>query len=186
MELGEGAPVSQPAAPGRILDDSFLRFLPGIIREPRRQLLAVVVAWLLAFVGSLLIAAILAKIVPDARQPDFSAFIGKGMFTVTVVAILSPLVETLILAGTTAVLLKFVKPANAIVISSFGWAIAHSLQAPIWGLVIFWPFVIFSTLFVVWKQRSLLWAIAMPFAAHFLQNIIPAVSIGYPGLISTI
>lgn len=106
------------------------------------------------------------------------------MLTVVSLSILSPLVETLILAGTTSLLLRWMAPKSAVLLSSFGWALAHSYQAPIWGLVIWWPFIIFTTLYVVWKQRSLAWGLLMPFAVHALQNLLPAIAIGYPDLIS--
>jgi hypothetical protein len=52
--------------------------------------------------------------------------------------------------------------------------VAHSLAAPAWGLVIWWPFLIFSTLFVVWRQRGFLAGVGVAAAAHALQNLAPA------------
>ena len=168
------------AEPARQSPD--LSFLPALVREPRRPLLTILVCWLMAIGGALLIAAIVRTIVTDAESPDFSWLIGKGFITVFVLAIATPLIETLILAGTTSILLRFVKPQYAILISSLGWALAHSNNTRVWGLVIFWPFIIFTTLYVVWKQRSLVWGIAMPWAVHGMQNLFPAIAIGYPGL----
>ena len=66
-------------------------------------------------------------------------------------------------------------PATAaVLVSAVGWGIAHSLAAPAWGLVIWWPFLIFSTLYVTWRQHSLIAGLAMPAAVHGLQNILPA------------
>lgn len=175
----------QPAVgqSGRLLDDSFLRILPAPLREPRRAWLVLPLCALLTLGGAALIAYLLAAILPPQVPPDFSLFFGKGLLAVFALAIATPFVETLILAVSCSVLLRFVRPELAIFISSLGWAIAHSYQTPVWGLVIFWPFMIFSTLYVVWKQRSLMLGILMPFAAHFLHNLYPSISIGFPGAV---
>jgi len=39
--------------------------------------------------------------------------------------------------------------------------------------VIWWPFLIFSTLFVAWRERSLWLAFGMPMIVHGLQNLPP-------------
>jgi hypothetical protein len=160
--------------------------LPGVLKpiaSPRRPLLTIFIAYLLSIAGSLLLATIIGSIVPDAETPNFGWLMGRGLFTIAVLSGIVPLIETLILAATTSLLLLFVRPTHAILLSSLGWAIAHSYQAPIWGLVIFWPFIIFTTLYVVWKQRSIVWGVFMAFAVHALQNLIPAIMIGYPGLL---
>ena len=169
------------ASPVRQASD--LSFLPALVREPRRPLPTILICWLLAIGGALLIATLVRTIVADAESPDFGWLIGKGFFTIFILAIATPLIETLILAVTTSILLRFVKPQFAILISSLGWALAHSSDTPVWGLVIFWPFIIFTTLYVVWKQRSLAWGIAMPWAVHAMQNLFPAIAIAYPGLL---
>lgn len=154
-----------------------------LIAVPKRPIGTIVVAYLLSISGSLLLAAILSLLVPKAQPPDFSFFYGKGALTIAALAVISPLIETLILAGTTSLLLRFIRPQYAVLLSSFGWAIAHSAQFPIWGLVIWWPFIVFTVLYVVWKKRSLAWGIFMPFAVHCLQNLLPAIAVGYPGLL---
>ena len=141
---------------------------------------------LLSFAGAAAIAALLDAILPKLEQPDFSMFFGKGFVTVFALAVATPLIETLILAVTCSIMLRFVRPELAILLSSLGWAVAHSYKAPVWGLVIFWPFIIFSTLYVVWKQRSLTAGITMPFAAHFLHNLYPSIAIGFPGAVPSV
>jgi hypothetical protein len=156
-----------------------LSFLPRPLREPRRPWLAILTGYLLSITGSLALAGLISLVTTEAQGPNFGWLKGSGIIAILVLAILSPLLETLILVATTGIMLRFVRPAYAILLSSLGWAIAHSYQAPIWGLVIWWPFIIFTTLFVVWKQRSLAWGIAMPFIVHMLQNLLPAIMIGY-------
>lgn len=169
--------------PIRLLDDSFLKFLPAPLREPRRPWLVLPLCLALTFLGAAVIALLLNAVLPKLEQPDFSAFVGKGFVTVIAVAVITPFIETLILAATCSILLRFLRPELAILLSAFGWALAHSYQAPLWGLVIFWPFIVFSTLYVVWKQRSLTLGILMPFAAHFLHNLYPSITLGFPGLV---
>jgi hypothetical protein len=77
------------------------------------------------------------------------------------------------------VLLRLFSPTVAILISAVGWGVAHSMAAPIWGLVIWWPFLIFSTLFVTWRERSLWLAFGIPMCVHALQNLIPATLIAF-------
>ena len=93
--------------------------------------------------------------------------------------IFAPVVETLIMAGFISLFLRFMSPPKAILLSAFGWAIAHSMQVAGWGLVIWWPFLIFSTLFVVWRQRGWWTAVGVVTATHFLQNLGPGLAIAF-------
>ena len=144
--------------------------LPAALAEPRNPLRAIVVGWLLACPPSLLLAALVQQLLPKAAGPTFD--IG-GAEAFGLLVIFSPLVETLIMAAVLEMLLRFVPPPVAIVISSLGWGVAHSLAAPAWGLVIWWPFLIFSTLYVTWSKRSVMAAIGVVFVVHALQNLGP-------------
>ena len=143
-----------------------LTFLPKQIREPRRPAVALAVAWLTTFLPSIGLAALIGLVAPYVPQPKFD--------------VTGPL-ETLIMGGVLLILLRFVSPTVAVVMSSVGWGIAHSTAAPTWGLVIWWPFLIFSTLFVTWRQRSLASAFAMPALAHALHNL-PTASLVAAGI----
>ena len=83
------------------------------------------------------------------------------------------------MGGALLILLRFLPVAAAVAVSAIGWGIAHSLKAPLWGLVIWWPFLVFSTLFVTWRSRSLALAFALPMCVHALQNLIPALLVAY-------
>ena len=120
---------------------------------------------------SLALSALVNWLLPSVPPPDISISSGSLLFLFVVV---SPFVETLIMAAALEGLLRLVRPPVAIVLSSIGWGIAHSLSAPAWGLVIWWPFLIFSTLYVIWRQRSAWAAIAIVFCVHALQNLGPA------------
>lgn len=171
------------AEPQRLLDDSFLRFIPGFLREARRPWLVLPVCWVLTLAGAALIATLLGEIFPQVEQPDFGFLVGKGWLTVLAIAVITPLVETLILAVICSLLLRFLRAEWSIFLTALGWGVAHSYQAPVWGLVIFWPFIIFTTLYVVWRQRSVFAGIMMAWIAHFLHNLLSSVAIGFPGLV---
>ena len=51
-------PPTAGKPPARLFDDSFLRFLPAPLREPRRAWLAILIGWLLSIVGSIALAAL--------------------------------------------------------------------------------------------------------------------------------
>jgi hypothetical protein len=145
--------------------------LPRPLFVADRPAVAIFTAWLTAFVPSILLGALVSGILPRLGQPNLAINSGAA---VLMVAVFAPVVETLIMAGILALLLRVVSPTAAVLASSAAWGVAHSLAAPAWGLVIWWPFLIFSILYVTWRQHSLLAALAMPAAVHGLQNLLPA------------
>jgi hypothetical protein len=160
---------------------NLLSFLPGSVREPQRPLFALAVAWLLTYPLSIALAGVVSLLIPDAPQPHFDM---SGVTALVLLVVFAPVVETLIMGGVLLILLRLVSPAVAVIMSSLGWGIAHSMGAPTWGLVIWWPFLIFSTLFVTWRTRGLLAAFAMPAIAHGLHNLPSAFLVAYfPDLI---
>ena len=162
-------------AGSRDLDNGPLSFLPRPIRDPSRPWLSVPVAWATSFFPSIVLAWIISKLIPGAETPDFGDFPPALIFFMVVV--FAPLVETLIMGTVLLILLRFVRPTVAVLISAVGWGIAHSLQIPVWGLTIWWPFLVLSTLFVAYRDRSLLAAFALPAIVHAMQNFPPAVLI---------
>jgi hypothetical protein len=156
--------------PVRLFDDNFLRFLPAPLREPRRAWLAIPIGWALSILGSLALAALSKTIAPALPSPEFPV---KGLMAFFLLVVFSPIVETLIMAGFLSMFLRFMPPAAAILLSAVGWGVAHSLEALGWGLVIWWPFLIFSTLFVVWRQRGFWAGVGVVAATHALQNVGP-------------
>lgn len=160
----------------RLFDDSFLRFLPAPLREPRRAWLAIPAGWALSIVGSLALATLVALIAPALKGPEFNE---KGWIAIFALVIFAPVGETLIMAGLIWLFERFLAPASAIVASSIIWGIAHSSMAGAWGLVIWWPFLIFSTLYVVWRQRGFWAGIGVAATTHALQNLGPALLIAF-------
>ena len=151
-----------------------LPFLPSPLLEPRRPLVAIAVGALTAFVPSIALAALVMWLLPGGEGPRFAV---DGMLALFGLVVFAPVLETLIMGSVLLVLMRLVGPTAAVVASAAGWAIAHSLAAPIWGLIIWWPFLVFSTLFVVWRGRSLAAAFAVPAAVHALHNLTPALAI---------
>ncbi len=149
-------------------------FLPRVLLEPRRPLVAIPVGALAAFVPTILLAALVVQLLPGSEGPKFAM---DGLFALFGLVVFAPIVETLIMGTVLLVLLRLVGPTAAVLASSAGWGVAHSLVAPMWGLIIWWPFLIFSTLFVVWRNRSLAAAFAVPAAVHALHNLGPALAI---------
>ncbi|MGI8706268.1 MAG: hypothetical protein ACR2JJ_10845 [Sphingomicrobium sp.] len=156
-----------------------LQFLPTAVCVPRRPFAAIVVGWLTAFVPSIFLAVVGALLLPQAERPQFQV---DGAAAILALVAFAPIVETLIMGAVLLVLLWFLPPVAAILVSAIGWGVAHSLVAPIWGLVIWWPFLVFSTLFVTWRSRSLMLAFLIPMGAHALQNLVPALflAVGTP------
>lgn len=153
-----------------------LQYLPKAIRVPRRPLMATAIGWLTAFPPSIVLAIIGALLLPNAAQPEFQVDGAAALFALVIFA---PVVETLLMGLALLILLFFVPPSAAIMLSAVGWGVAHSLMVPIWGLVIWWPFLVFSTLFVAWRSRSLVLAFLIPMCVHALQNVVPALLLAY-------
>jgi hypothetical protein len=153
-----------------------LSWLPGPLLQPSNAFRSIAVGWLLAFPASILFAVLIHLIAPDAKAPEFGI---SGPLAVGMLVFFSPIVETLIMGGVLLLLLRFLPPTWAVIASAAGWGIAHSLAAPIWGLIIWWPFLVFSTLFVAWRSRSLLLAFVVPATVHGLQNLLPALLVAF-------
>ena len=148
-----------------------LAFLPAALFQPSRPLRYVALAWACAFLPSLLLSAVASQLLPG-HAPKFPA-VDPGLLLFLLV-VFAPVVETLIMGTVLLILNRIAGFVPAVLLSSLGWGIAHSLQAPAWGLVIWWPFLIFSIAFLTWRRRRLAAAFGMPMVIHGLQNLGPA------------
>ncbi|MBA3511329.1 hypothetical protein [Sphingomonas sp.] len=146
-------------------------FLPKALLEPRRPLLALAIAWATAFLPSLPLGAAVSALLPRDALPQFPQ-VDWYFFVLLVVA--APLAETVLMGAALLLLRLFLSPTSAVVVSAVGWGILHSTAAPAWGLVIWWPFLVFSTVFLTWRGRSLLAAFGLAAATHALHNLLPA------------
>ena len=146
-----------------------MRFLA--LFEPRQPLRAILVGWVVTTIPALMLSALVSALLPQASGPAFGVI---TLSTVMLLVIVAPLIETLIMAVAIEILLLALPRGPAVIASAVGWGIAHSLAAPAWGLVIWWPFLIFSTLYVTWRGEGRAQAMAIVFAVHALNNLIPA------------
>ena len=146
-----------------------LRF-PALL-EPRQPLRAIAVGWAMTTIPALLLSWLVSALLPKAAGPSFD---NVDMAMAVMLVIVAPFLETLIMAAVLEILLLGLPGRWAVVVSAIGWGIAHSLAAPAWGLVIWWPFLIFSTLYVTWRGEGRMLAIGIVFAVHALNNLGPA------------
>jgi hypothetical protein len=151
-----------------------LNWLPRPLLEPRSLPASIAVGWLLTFPVSIALAWIIHFVAPNAQGPEFPV---TGPLAIFLLVVLSPAIETLLMAGALALLLRFMPARWAVLASALGWGAAHSIAAPMWGLIIWWPFLIFSTLYVTWRRRSLGLALGVPMITHALQNLPSAILI---------
>jgi hypothetical protein len=159
-----------------LFDEGPLSLFPRPLREPRRAWLAIPLAWLFCIIPSLGFAYAVQAFAPQLDLPEFPI---KGHVGFLALAVFAPIVETFILAAFIALLRMVFSPTVSVFLSAIGWGIAHSLQASAWGFVVWWPFLIMSMLYLVWRQRGFWLAIAIPAAVHMLQNAGPAYAVAY-------
>jgi hypothetical protein len=157
-------------------NDGPLSFFPKPLREARRVWLAIPLAWLFCIVPSIALAYLVQAFAPQLHMPEFPI---KGHVAFLALAVFSPIIETLILAAFITLFRLVFSPTVSVFLSGIGWGVAHSTQASAWGLVVWWPFLIMSMLFVVWRERGFWIAIIVPAAVHILQNAGPAFQIAY-------
>ncbi len=90
----------------------------------------------------------------------------------------APLIETFAMAVIIWVLRRLVKRTEYIPwITALICAGAHSLAKPLWGIEIFWSFVIFSLCYTAWEKKSVLQAFWMTVVLHALHNLVPALAL---------
>jgi hypothetical protein len=134
----------------------------------------------MSLVGSVALAALVQAVAPGLAAPSIPPM--PAWLVIFAFVIFAPVGESILMGGVLTLLLRWLPPTAAIIVSAAGWGILHSLQAPAWGFAIWWPFLIFSTLFVVWRQRGFWAGVGVATAAHMLQNLGPALLLIYqPG-----
>jgi membrane protease YdiL (CAAX protease family) len=157
------------ALPGRPL---YLAFLPDFLfRTDPVKARYVAKAWALTLLPSLGLALLVGLVAPQSQRPDIAITGPRMIFFVTVFA---PLLETLLMTPPLLLLNRFAGAGPAVVGSALLWGVVHGLQAPVWGLVIWWPFLIFSIALLTWRERGIGVAMLMVAAIHGLQNSVPA------------
>ena len=154
-------------------DRRFLPLLPGYLFRAGQPALYVARTWALSLAGSVLLAAALSVASPAAEQPQFA---GNPLWIAFGVVVFAPVIETALLTILLWPLDRLFGPCWAAVLAAAAWGVLHSSVAAIWGLVIWWPFLLFSVTILTWRREGGWvkgWALAT--AVHALQNLGPAV-----------
>ena len=85
--------------------------------------------------------------------------------------IVAPLLETALMVPMIFALLAFTKSLKLVVlITSFIWALFHSLAHPLWGIPAFFSFVILTIIFLTWRKISTLYGFAITTCTHMVIN----------------
>lgn len=152
-----------------------LRFLPTLLFADRQPAAVILVAFVLTIAGSFLLGLAVTWLVPEGAGPD----LGKAPPVVLLVglALVSPLVETLLMGGMLDVMRRWTGAWQSALASAAIWGMVHSLLATWWGVVIWWPFLIFSVVWIGWRARGFWTATLMVTTVHALQNLGPSVLI---------
>ena len=131
-------------------------------------------ATLISLLPSLAISAVVMSMLPD-EGPSFE---GPVVLSVIGMLVLSPWLETIILWGILWILRRFMARRTRIAIASAVlWGGLHSLMAPAWGLIVAWPFFVFSVCFLEWEKKSKGRAIVVTALVHTCQNLLPAIAL---------
>lgn len=94
------------------------------------------------------------------------------------VGVISPLVETFGMAVIIWILRRLMARTEYLpLVTALLCAGAHSLAKPLWGVEIFWSFVIFSLCFTAWEKKSFLNAFWMTAGLHALHNLLPTLGL---------
>ena len=149
----------------------WLPFLPRFLFAPGPEAIAYLLkAWLLALLPSLVIAGAVGAV----GGPPEGALAAPPPLFLLLSVLVAPLAETLLMILPLLVLQRLAGSGPAVVLNALLWGGVHSLVEPLWGLVVWWPFLILSVALLVWRERSLGASIAVVTGIHTLQNAVAA------------
>ena len=111
---------------------------------------------------------LLAQVPNAPAGPEFGA---TGLTLLFLLAVFAPVSETLLMVPPLLLMERLAGPRLAAAGSAILWGVLHSLASPLWGLIAWWPFLIFSAILLVWRrEKGLLPAMLIVTAVHALQN----------------
>lgn len=91
--------------------------------------------------------------------------------------ILAPIIETLLLAATIALLSPlFITPNGVAIGSAVVWAVIHSLAWAPWGIIIAWLFYVMSRAYVAWRSLGFARAFFVVALIHAAHNLFGALA----------
>ena len=89
------------------------------------------------------------------------------------VVLFAPIVETLLMGGILFVLTRILHRRLWVVLCSAAiWGVLHGLSAVVWGVCIFWTFIVLTCAFLAWRARSFAHAFLVTTAIHALNNAV--------------
>jgi hypothetical protein len=123
---------------------------------------------LICLLPSLAISSIIDLVVPQSQGPEFS---GSLLLNAIILVLLTPVIETLLMWPILRFLGRFISSSLYVALASASaWAVVHSLSAPVWGFIAFWPFFVLSIVFLEWEKKALSKAIGVTASIHMCQN----------------
>lgn len=147
-----------------------MNFLQTLFDTRQPPGLYVMKAALVSLVPTVVMSVLFLILFPQWLQVELPADVELAFFGIV---ILTPIIETLLMWPLIALISLMTKNTWVIAFNSaFAWAVFHSLSAPVWGLSIFWSFVVFSIGFVEWGKKSKVTALWVTCAVHMLQNFV--------------
>ena len=137
---------------------------------------------LLSLVPSLLVAVAVVGIwsafsgLPKPG-PDFADSDTPAVVFFFLLVVITPVVETLLMSAVLWCLSWITtRPAPLAVLSAIVWAMLHSSAALPWGLIVAWPFYVFSRAYLAWRPLGWWKAVAVAASIHGFQNVLPALA----------
>lgn len=155
----------------------YQRLLPGFLSATDQNAASYVLkGWLLTLLPSLALAlAAGALFGVEQSGPEFGR---SGPLLAFLLVVFAPVTETLLMTPPLLLLNRLFGASAAVALSAAGWGVLHSLAAPAWGLVVWWPFLVFSAVILIWRERGHTWrGMALVIAIHALQNAVPTVAL---------
>ena len=116
-----------------------------------------------------------SKGVPEFQKGEFGSPPATAITVFLLYVVFAPVTETLLMSLGITLLSLFTKAKAVLaILSAVIWAVFHSLVSPVWGLVVCWPFFVFSCAYLAWRPKTWFKAIWVAACIHALQNLLPA------------
>ena len=128
----------------------------------------------ISLIPTVLLAAMLIKVMPDKGLPIQGAL----SYALLIFLVIGAWIETMLMWPILGILKLFIdKQLTIAFLSSIIWGILHSLSMPTRGLIIWWPFFVYSLCFLSWETKSLGKAILLTSFVHMFHNVLSFVLI---------
>jgi hypothetical protein len=122
----------------------------------------------------------IAAVFSDPSEEDRPQFRGTATTLFFSIVVFSPVVETLLMMPVLWALSHAAqKPMLLAILSAAVWAALHSLLAPAWGLVIAWPFYVFSRAYLAWRPYGWWKAVGVTACIHAFQNLFGVLAMAF-------